>query len=153
MNDGAFKLRDRLRQEREALIAKFDAGGSVDALLRGLSRAVDRLLREVAEASGITKRASLIAVGGYGRGELFPHSDVDVLILLKQAPDDADRATIENLVGLLWDLGLALGHSVRTLDECREEAERDITVLTDRLANAELALGPDPGDEPPPPHW
>ena len=91
MNDGAFKLRDRLRQERETLIARFNAGGSVDGLLHGLARAVDRLLREVFEASGLSHRAALIAVGGYGRGELFPHSDVDVLILLKQAPDDDDR--------------------------------------------------------------
>ncbi len=59
MNDGAFKLRDRLRQERDALIAKFNAGGSVDALLHGLARAADHLLREVAESSGITRRATL----------------------------------------------------------------------------------------------
>ena len=140
MNDGAFKLRDRLRQERDALVAKFNAGASVDGLLHGLARAVDHLLREVAAASGITGRASLIAVGGYGRGELFPHSDVDVLILLKQAPNEADRATIENLVGLLWDLGLALGHSVRTIEECREEAARDVTVLTSML-EARLIAG------------
>jgi [protein-PII] uridylyltransferase len=139
MNDGAFKLRDRLRQERETLIARFNAGGSVDGLLHGLARAVDRLLREVFEASGLARRAALIAVGGYGRGELFPHSDVDVLILLKQAPDDDDRRTIETLVGLLWDLGLALGHSVRTLDECREEAARDVTVLTSMLESRLIA--------------
>ncbi len=139
MNDGAFKLRDRLRQERAALIAKFSAGGSVDALLHGLARAADHLLREVAESSGITRRATLIAVGGYGRGELFPHSDVDILILLKQAPNEADRATIENLVGLLWDLGLAPGHSVRTLEECHEEAARDVTVLTSMLESRLIA--------------
>ena len=139
MNDGAFRLRDRLRQERDALIAKFNAGGSVDALLRGLARTADRLLREVAESSGITRRATLIAVGGYGRGELFPHSDVDVLILLKQAPSEADRATIESLVGLLWDLGLAPGHSVRTLEECHEEAARDVTVLTSMLESRLIA--------------
>ena len=139
MNDGAFKLRDRLRQERDALIAKFNAGGSVDALLHGLARAADHLLREVAESSGITRRATLIAVGGYGRGELFPHSDVDILILLKQAPNEADRATIENLVGLLWDLGLAPGHSVRTLEECHEEAARDVTVLTSMLESRLVA--------------
>ena len=133
MNDIAFKLRDRLRQERELLIQRFNAGGSVDALLRGLSRSVDRLLREVAEASGITSRATLIAVGGYGRGELFPHSDVDVLILLNQPATDDDARTIENLVSLLWDLGVPLGHSVRTLDECIGEAQRDITVLTAML--------------------
>ena len=140
MNDVAFKLRDRLRLERESLIERFRAGGSVDALLHGLTRSVDHLLREVAESSGITQRASLIAVGGYGRGELFPHSDVDVLILLKQPADEVDRITIENLVGLLWDLGLALGHSVRTLDECREEAARDVTVLTSML-EARLIAG------------
>jgi [protein-PII] uridylyltransferase len=139
MNDGAFKLRDRLRQEREALVAKFTAGGSVDTLLRGLARAADHLLREVAESSGITRRATLIAVGGYGRGELFPHSDVDILILLKQAPSEADRTTIENLVGLLWDLGLAPGHSVRTLEECHEEAARDVTVLTSMLESRLVA--------------
>jgi [protein-PII] uridylyltransferase len=139
MNDGAFKLRDRLRQERDALVAKFTTGGSVDKLLHGLARAADRLLREVAESSGITRRATLIAVGGYGRGELFPHSDVDILILLKQAPNEADRATIENLVGLLWDLGLAPGHSVRTLEECHEEAARDVTVLTSMLESRLIA--------------
>ena len=71
MNDIAFKLRDRLRQERSALVQRFNRGGPVDGLLRGLSSSVDRLLREVAEAGGITSRAALIAVGGYGRGELF----------------------------------------------------------------------------------
>jgi [protein-PII] uridylyltransferase len=140
MNDGAFRLRDQLRQERDALIARFDAGGSVDALLHGLTRAVDKLLREVAEASGIVRRASLIAVGGYGRRELFPHSDVDILILLKQPPDETDRATIGSLVGLLWDLGLTPGHSVRTLEECHEEAARDVTVLTSML-EARLVAG------------
>jgi [protein-PII] uridylyltransferase len=140
MNDVAFKLRDRLRLERDELITRFNAGGSIEGLLHGLTRSVDRLLREVAESSGITQRASLVAVGGYGRGELFPHSDVDILILLKKPADEVDRITIENLVGLLWDLGLALGHSVRTLDECREEAARDVTVLTSML-EARLVAG------------
>lgn len=141
MNDVAFKLRNRLRQERDVLIERFNTGGSVDSLLRGLARSVDRLLRELAEASGITSRATLLAVGGYGRGELFPHSDVDVLILLNQPATDADTHTIENLIGLLWDLGLPLGHSVRTLDECLDQAARDITVLTS-LLESRLIAGP-----------
>lgn len=141
MNDVAFKLRDRLRQERDVLIQRFNAGGLVDGLLRGLASSVDRLLREVAEASGITTRAALIAVGGYGRGELFPYSDVDVLILLSEPATEGDARTIENLIGLLWDLGLPLGHSVRTLDECLSEARRDITVLT-ALLESRLIAGP-----------
>ena len=139
MNDVAFKLRDRLRLERDALIQRFNAGGPVNALLRGLARSVDRLLREVAEGSGITRRAALIAVGGYGRGELFPHSDVDILILLNEPATADDKRTIENLISLLWDLGLPLGHSVRTLDECLVEAARDITVLTAALESRWIA--------------
>jgi [protein-PII] uridylyltransferase len=141
MNDVAFKLRDRLRLERDTLVARFNAGGSVETLLRGLTRTVDRMLREVTSSSGITRRAAIVAVGGYGRGELFPHSDIDILILLRQPPDEEDRATIENLVSLLWDLGLSLGHSVRTIEQCHFEAERDITVLTS-LLESRLIAGP-----------
>ena len=142
MNDQAFKLRDTLRQERYDLIERFDAGGRVESLLRGLARSVDRTLREVAGASGITSRAALIAVGGYGRGELFPHSDVDVLILLDRPASTSDKATVENLIGLLWDLGLPLGHSVRTLDECIAEAARDVTVQTSLLESRLIAGAP-----------
>ena len=83
------------------------------------------------KSSGITSRATLIAVGGYGRGEPSPHSDVDVLILpsINRRPK-VDARTIENLVSLLWDLGVPPGSSVRTLDECLDEAQRDITILT-----------------------
>ncbi|MEP6608829.1 MAG: [protein-PII] uridylyltransferase [Burkholderiaceae bacterium] len=138
MDGLGLELRDRLRRERDVLIQSFNAGGSVDSLLRGLARSVDRLLREVFEASGLAKRAALIAVGGYGRNELFPHSDVDVLILLNRPATEADTRTIEDLVGLLWDVGLPLGHSVRTLDECAKEAA-DITVLTSMLESRLIA--------------
>ena len=137
MNDGAFKLRDRLRQERSALVRRFTAGGAVDALLRGLSRSVDRLLREVAEASGITSRATLIAVGGYGRGELFPHSDVDVLILLNQPVTENDARTIENLVSLLWDL-VPLGPAAERSPSA-SPSSRDIT--SDCVARSRLLAG------------
>ena len=104
------------------LIARFQAGGPVDALLKGLARCTDALLRQLAANARLEQQGALVAVGGYGRGELFPHSDVDVLILLERAPDDAERATIERLIGLLWDFGFALGHSVRTVEECQSEA-------------------------------
>ena len=77
--------------------------------------------------------ATLVAVGGYGRGELFPYSDIDVLILLPSAPDDALREKLEQLVQLFWDLGLEIGHSIRTIDECMTESEADITVQTSLL--------------------
>ncbi len=86
MNDVSFQLRDRLRLERDALIARFEGGGPVEALLKGLSRSTDALLRELARTTGLERHVALVAVGGYGRGELFPHSDVDVLILLEPRP-------------------------------------------------------------------
>jgi [protein-PII] uridylyltransferase len=139
MNDVGFSLRDELRAQRELLISQFLQSGKVTPLLRGLSRSVDRLLERVARETGVTRHATLIAVGGYGRAELFPHSDVDVLILTADEPDDAQRESIERLVGQLWDLGLHLGHSVRTVAECQDEARRDVTVLTALLESRHLA--------------
>jgi len=139
MNESGVQLRQRLQLEREAVIAQFQRSGNVDALLRGLSKATDGLLRELARSTGLARRAALVAVGGYGRRELFPYSDVDVLILLRNEASAQDRATIEPLVGLLWDLGLTLGHSVRTIEDCRLEAERDVTVLTSMLESRQIA--------------
>jgi [protein-PII] uridylyltransferase len=141
MNEAGFALRDELRAEREALIARFEHGGSVRALLRGLTRAVDRVLRRLAVASGITSDLAVIAVGGYGRGELFPHSDVDILLLPRADLDADDTARVERLIGALWDAGLHLGHSVRTLAQCQDEARRDATVLTAML-ESRLVAGP-----------
>jgi [protein-PII] uridylyltransferase len=77
---------------------------------------------------------ALAAVGGYGRGELYPGSDVDLLILLPDddhAEQDSPTAPqLEKLIGLLWDIGLDIGHSVRSVNQCLDEAERDITVKT-----------------------
>ena len=139
MNDVGFALRSELRAERDALIATFDAGGHVDRLLRGLARAVDGILRKMARAQGLTRRTAIIAVGGYGRAELFPHSDVDVQIVV---PDDAREDEFEAIsafVGLLWDLGLQIGHSVRTAQQCHEDALGDVTVLTSMIESRLVA--------------
>ena len=140
MNDVGFQLRDRLRLERAALIARFQAGGPVDALLQG-TRALHRWAAAPARGqrpNGAT--GALVAVGGYGRGELFPHSDVDVLILLERAPDACRQGDDRRLIGLLWDFGFAIGHSVRTVEECQSEAAKDVTVLTS-LMEARLITG------------
>jgi [protein-PII] uridylyltransferase len=143
MNDVGLQLRDSLRLERDALVARFQAGGPVEGLLKGLSRSTDRLLRQLAQSTGLEQHAALVAVGGYGRGELFPHSDVDVLILLEHDPSDIERAKIETLVSRLWDFGFTVGHSVRTVGECQDEARGDVTVLTS-LLEARLIAGPRP---------
>ena len=89
-----------------------------------------------ARAAGVP---ALLAVGGYGRGELYPHSDIDILILLKDPASPELAKQIEELVGRLWDMGLELGHSVRTVAECVEQAAKDVTVMTSLLEGRLLA--------------
>lgn len=141
MNDAGFVLRAELAAERERLIAAFRQGAPVQRLLSGWRRAVDSVLQRVARDAGLAKDAAIVAVGGYGRGELFPHSDVDILIVPRADCTERQRAAIEDLVGILWDMGLHLGHSVRTIDECRNEAAQDVTILTS-LLESRLVAGP-----------
>jgi [protein-PII] uridylyltransferase len=83
--------------------------------------------------------AALVAVGGYGRGQLFPHSDVDVLVLLAEGADSACAKAIEHLLTSLWDIGIELSHAVRTVGECRVEMSADATVATSLLEHRHLA--------------
>ena len=130
-------LRSRFRQGKQALVDEFRAArpvaSSARRLLRNLARHVDDTLRGLWDAHGLPQGAALVAVGGFGRGELFPHSDVDVLLLL---PDPgADGAgppvdAVEAFITACWDVGLEIGSSVRTVAECVDEARRDVTIQT-----------------------
>jgi [protein-PII] uridylyltransferase len=136
----ALTLKEQLKAERQANIAAFQADGKPDKLLTKLRQGVDAALIRAWKMSGLPASAALVAVGGYGRGELFPHSDVDVLILLESAPDAALQRRLEELVQLFWDVGLEMGHSIRTIDECLSESAADITVQTS-LLEARLVIG------------
>lgn len=125
--------RATLAAERAALQQKFEAGKLGRELLHRLTLLIDRHLRLAWKSRQMPAEIALIAVGGYGRGQLFPHSDVDILILLPATPDAALREKLEALVGTFWDIGLDVGHSVRTLEECFEIASGDITVQTNLL--------------------
>ncbi len=83
---------------------------------------------------------ALVAVGGYGRHELHPGSDIDVLILLRDS-DEPYKTAIEGFLLFLWDIGLEVGHSVRNIAECAEQAARDITIATN-LQESRLLSGP-----------
>ncbi len=87
-----------------------------------------------------TPDLALVAVGGYGRGELHPGSDVDIMILLGDQAVDARRAGLEDFLAFLWDIGLEVGHSVRTVEDCAREGAADITVATS-LMEARLLTG------------
>ena len=124
---------------RESLRAAYLRDPSPKRLLRAHARLIDGLLRSLWEALGLASGAALVATGGYGRGELYPHSDIDVLVLLGHAPSEVDRTRLERLVGSFWDVGLEVGHSVRTVDECAQAAAADITVQTGLLEARYLA--------------
>jgi [protein-PII] uridylyltransferase len=126
--------------ERSRLVRAYQDGRRAEPLLRGLSRAADRLLRQVWQAHELPAGTALVAVGGYGRDELYPQSDVDLLILLDDALPEADESRFEPLIALLWDLGLHVGHSVRRLSECLTEAAGDITIQTN-LLESRLLIG------------
>jgi [protein-PII] uridylyltransferase len=126
--------------EREKLRQIFIAKASAGELLHRQSALIDRHLKQIWKSHALPGAAALLAVGGYGREQLFPHSDIDLLLLLPSAADAPLQNKLEMLVSILWDIGLEVGHSVRTIDECAELAEQDITVQTN-LLEARLLAG------------
>ncbi len=129
----AARIREAWRSDRSAAIARFRARPDPDALTRALTAATDRALRALWRLHSPGRSASLVAVGGYGRREQFPHSDVDLMVLVAGALEAAQAARVEAFIGACWDCGLPIGHSVRTVDECVAEARADVTVQTSLL--------------------
>ena len=139
---GYAELRESLANAGEDLRARFLAGESVVDLVHARAALIDDALtglwREHLAALGV----ALVAVGGYGRGELHPSSDVDVLLLLPEELPDGSNDALSAFITALWDIGLEIGHSVRTVAQCREQAANDLTVAT-TLMEARLLAGPD----------
>ncbi len=129
-----------VRDARSALGDAFRAGTDIRTLLFNHAEFIDELLRHLWKAYGAKQRhmATLVAVGGYGRHELHPASDVDLLILLQATPDEECSEKLSAFITLLWDIGLDVGHSVRTVDECVEEARKDLTVITNLIESRYL---------------
>jgi len=129
------RWRARLAEQRERLRNRYYEMRSAADLLRRHRLLVDTQLCNVWQQLGISTEIALIAVGGYGNGRLYPHSDIDLLILV---PSTVLAAPIEQFVGILWDLGLEVGHSVRTVQECIALSQQDITVQTSLLEARQL---------------
>lgn len=123
----------RLTQGFSLLVSEWRTHRSGSLMLSNRSSLVDEVLRELWTNLTIHEDLALVAVGGYGRSELYPFSDVDLLILLPDGFATKSEPKLETLVGMLWDIGLDVGHSVRTREECLAEAELDITVKTSLL--------------------
>ena len=142
--------REHYRSGKNDLLASLAQSGAstrgIRSRLQALARHTDKTLQQLWVRAGFPESCSLVAVGGYGRGELFPYSDVDVLLLLPDgtlidAPlgDSSLKVRIENFIGSCWDTGLEIGSSVRTESECLHEASKDVTVQTSVLEARWLA--------------
>ncbi|MGB1257418.1 MAG: [protein-PII] uridylyltransferase [Thiolinea sp.] len=128
-----------LNTARQQLEDEFNDGQNIRVLLHLHSGLIDQILRDQWQQLSALNQHALIAVGGYGRRELHPASDIDLLILLNNEPDDACREQMSTLLTFLWDIGLDVGHSVRTMDECLQAARDDLTVITNLLESRHLA--------------
>jgi [protein-PII] uridylyltransferase len=137
-------FRQVLDRGTELLRERFAADEDVEELVRDRALLVDIALRAAwkSHAGKFALDLALIAVGGYGRGELHPCSDIDIMVLLPKS-DSADwQPDIERFLALLWDIGLEVGHSVRSIDDCQRESLADISVAT-TLFEARLLAGPE----------
>ncbi len=130
--------RDALARGRAALRDEFLARPNTTRLLKAHARLVDRVLTGVWRDTRMPGDCALIGVGGYGRGLLFPHSDIDVLLLRADAGDE-QAAVIERFLATLWDIGIEVAHATRTIDECLAEMAADITVRTSLLEHRRVA--------------
>ena len=136
-------FRHALQSGQQALLSRFEQGHDAEPLIYARAWLIDQLLTRAFAHSVTSPLCALIAVGGYGRGELHPHSDIDISILVPERVDDAIRSSLEQFVTFLWDIGLQIGHSVRSVVECMQEARADVTTATN-LMESRLLCGPQP---------
>ncbi len=129
-----------LRTNREILEILWRQGLSGQALLHKHTTLIDSYLEKKFRACPETSGMALIAIGGYGRRELFPFSDIDILLLHDCAPEDVLSSAAEAILYPLWDAGLDVGHSVRTIEQCLTDAEKDFFFQV-ALLDAKIIIG------------
>ena len=134
-------LKEYLRLSGEFLESSFVNGINVRNLVPTRAKHIDKLLIALWNHLGLNESAALIAVGGYGRGELHPQSDIDLLVLSESALQPNQQHEISKLISLLWDCRLKVGQSVRELTECIKMAQDDVTIATN-LMESRLLKGP-----------
>ena len=133
--------RDIIATGQLALDERFRANSPIRALVFGRAWMIDQVLSHAWSKSQLQleKAMSLVAVGGYGRGELHPHSDIDLLVLYQGNALKKHKDDLETFLTFLWDIGLKVGHSVRSIKQCRDLAKIDITVATSLLESRTIA--------------
>lgn len=141
-SDSVAACRELLEQTNEQLARRFRAAEPIEALVADRARAIDHIMLRSWQTldADITAGMDLVAVGGYGRGELHPCSDIDLLILYDAEHASLIEETVTGFLTFLWDIGLEVGHSVRTLQDCRIQAKADLGVMT-TLLESRLLVG------------
>jgi [protein-PII] uridylyltransferase len=122
-----------LKQQKQELAQAYQAQPSPTKFFRQNTQFHDGLMLAIWQQFMSSSDACLIAVGGYGRKELYPYSDIDILILLPENQSEQFNQSLEAMISACWDIGLAIGQSVRTVNECVHEAGKDISVMTNLL--------------------
>lgn len=137
---GVSSLRDRIEAFDLDLASAFSPSESVAGLVRLRAFAIEQAVLEAWDLEcSQQSAAALFAVGGFGRGELHPRSDVDLLVVVASGRTDAVSRAIERFLGRLWDAGLQVGHAVRTITECGETGRADITIATNLFESRWIA--------------
>ncbi|MCV6623971.1 MAG: [protein-PII] uridylyltransferase [Cellvibrionaceae bacterium] len=137
-------FKEAIAEVNEQFDLRFREGENIRRLIYDRATFIDCLLHYAWHLFQWSDGIALLAVGGYGRGELHPYSDIDILVLtendelLNQGPQ-SNIESIQNFVTLLWDFGLAIGHSVRSIPQCIELAKDDITIATNLMECRTLA--------------
>lgn len=132
--------KSQLNEIREGLKRSFDSGEAAEHLVRQYSLQIDQLLIHYWQHFMGQFSLTLAAVGGYGRGELHPFSDIDLLILHEVPLSSAEQEALQQFITFLWDIGLEVGQSLRNIEDCITQAELDITVATN-LMESRLLFG------------
>ena len=122
----------------EYLVTLFKSGEDIESIVDKQVYLTDQLLSHAWELFVDTDKFCLVAVGGYGRQELILNSDIDLMVLEKTRTSQEDKNQLEQFLVFLWDFGLEVGHSVRTVKECQREAKKDITVITNVMESRYL---------------
>lgn len=143
-DDPVAAFRHILKEGTECLFERYDQGAAVDTLILARSRLMDMLLLKAWQRHlPVGAGAALVAVGGYGRQELHPSSDVDIMILLEDSEQEHLSHAGAQLITFLFDIGLKLGHSIRTVEDCVQVAGTDATVMTNLIEARLLTGSPD----------